>query len=58
MPILLTEKQEKSDMKCTLKESDLISSFESSMSVTRSNTSSALDLESDDRKKKEEVLLK
>lgn len=58
MPILQTEIQEKSDLKCGLKESDLISSFESSISVTRSATSSALDLESEDRKKKEEIVLK
>lgn len=52
------DEQEKSDFKCGLKESDLISSFEINMSVTRSTTSSALDLESDDKKKKEETVLK
>lgn len=58
IPLIDTEKTEKSDIKSNIKDCDLISSFESSMSVTRSSTSSALDLESDDRKKKEEIALK
>lgn len=58
IPLLDTEKQEKSDLKYGVKESDLISSFENSMSVTRSSTSSALDLESEDRKKREQTVLK
>lgn len=58
IPVLRTEKQDKSDLKYGLKENNLISSFENSMSVTRSTTSSALDLESEDRKKKEDVVLK
>lgn len=57
MPIVESEK-EKSDSKSSFKESDFISSFESSMTVTRSSTSSALDLETDDRKRKEELALK
>ncbi|XP_066258029.1 protein Fe65 homolog isoform X1 [Euwallacea similis] len=57
MPVLDSEK-EKSDSKTGFKESDFISSFESSMTVTRSSTSSALDLEADDRKRKEELALK
>lgn len=58
IPILHTEKHEKSDVKSGSKENDLISSFETSMSVTRSSTSSALDLESEDRRKKEDNVLK
>lgn len=58
MPILHIEKLEKADLKCDLKETDLITSFENGMSVTRSSTSSALDLESEDRKKKNEIVLK
>ncbi|XP_048525824.1 protein Fe65 homolog isoform X3 [Dendroctonus ponderosae] len=57
MPLLESEK-EKSDCKSSFKESDFISSFESSMTVTRSSTSSALDLDADDRKRKEELALK
>nr|XP_023021128.1 protein Fe65 homolog isoform X3 [Leptinotarsa decemlineata] len=57
IPVVET-KIEKSDSKCNFKENDLISSFENCMSVTRSSTSSALDLESDDRKRKEDIALK
>ncbi|CAG9819585.1 unnamed protein product [Phaedon cochleariae] len=55
---LLDNKVEKSESKSNLRESDLISSFESSMSVTRSSTSSALDLDSEDRKRKDDIALK
>jgi len=57
MPAVDSEK-EKSDSKQGFKESDFISSFESNMTVTRSSTSSALDLDADDRKRKEELALK
>ncbi|XP_050308122.1 protein Fe65 homolog isoform X2 [Anthonomus grandis grandis] len=57
MPLFDSE-NEKSDSKLNFKESDFISSFESSMTVTRSNTSSGLNLEDDDRKRKEELALK
>ncbi|KAL1505805.1 hypothetical protein ABEB36_005282 [Hypothenemus hampei] len=50
--------KEKSDSKQGFKESDFFSAFESSMTVTRSSTSSALDLETDDRKRREELALK
>ncbi|KAJ8938632.1 hypothetical protein NQ318_015931 [Aromia moschata] len=52
------KKIEKSDSKCAIKETDLIPTFDSSISVTRSSTSSALDLDSEDRKRKEEIVLK
>lgn len=59
MPVLLnSEKDEKFDIKSNSKGNDFITSFESNNSVTRSSTSSALDLESEDRKKKEEIVLK
>ncbi|VEN63171.1 unnamed protein product [Callosobruchus maculatus] len=58
MPAFNKDSITKSESRCKLKESDLISSFESNLSVTRSTTSSALDLESDDRKRKEENALK
>ncbi|KAG5881121.1 hypothetical protein JTB14_032296 [Gonioctena quinquepunctata] len=54
---VLDSKMEKSESRCNLKESNLLS-FETCMSVTRSSTSSALDLESDDRKRKEDIALK
>lgn len=55
-PVGAEEKSEKSD---SFKESDmLISSFENNTSVTRSSTSSALDLDSEDRKRKEDVAYK
>ncbi|XP_060532053.1 protein Fe65 homolog isoform X2 [Cylas formicarius] len=50
--------KEKSDTKLGFKESDLISSFETAMTVTRSNTSSALDLETDDRKRRDDMAFK
>ncbi|CAH1989960.1 unnamed protein product [Acanthoscelides obtectus] len=58
IPVASKDSIPKSESKFDLKESDLISSFESNFSVTRSTTSSALDLESDDRKRKEEMALK
>ncbi|XP_056648209.1 protein Fe65 homolog isoform X1 [Diorhabda carinulata] len=58
IPIIENHKLEKSNSKLNLKESALISSFENNLSVTRSCTSSALNLESDDRKRKEEIALK
>ncbi|CAH1104122.1 unnamed protein product [Psylliodes chrysocephalus] len=58
IPIVENEKLEKSNSKSNLKDANLISSFESNLSVTRSSTSSALNLESDDRKRKEEIALK
>ncbi|XP_030749837.1 protein Fe65 homolog isoform X4 [Sitophilus oryzae] len=57
MPVADFEK-EKCDSKASFKESDFITSFEPSMVVTRSSTSSALDLDADDRKRKEELALK
>lgn len=57
LPPLEFEK-EKSDSKLSFKESDFITSFDTSMTVTRSSTSSALDLEADDRKRKEELAIK
>ncbi|XP_018573705.1 protein Fe65 homolog isoform X2 [Anoplophora glabripennis] len=58
IPCTEDQKMEKSESKCSIKESDFISSFENSISVTRSSTSSALDLESDDKKRKEDTALK
>lgn len=58
IPILQEEKHEKSDIKYGLKEKDLTSSFESNTLVTRSSTSSALDSENEDRKKREQIVLK
>lgn len=55
------DKLDKLDTKCNFKDTDsLISKLENSMitSVTRSSTSSALDLEGDDRKRKEELAFK
>ncbi|XP_076273871.1 protein Fe65 homolog isoform X3 [Rhynchophorus ferrugineus] len=57
MPAVDFEK-EKSDSRASFKESDFITSFEPTMTVTRSSTSSALDLEADDRRRKEELALK
>lgn len=54
------DKLEKSDAKCDFKETDsLIQKFESvTSSVTRSSTSSALDLDLEERKKKDELAFK
>lgn len=52
---------EKSESKNNfIDETDLISKFDSAVisSVTRSNTSSALDIDLDERKKKDELALK
>ncbi|XP_049825299.1 protein Fe65 homolog isoform X2 [Aethina tumida] len=59
IPIIATEdKPEKSDVR-GFKETDvLMSPFENNSSVTRSSTSSALDLDADDRKRKEDISLK
>ncbi|CAG9859848.1 unnamed protein product [Phyllotreta striolata] len=58
IPVVENHKLEKSNSKSNVKDSNLISSFESNLSVTRSSTSSALNLDSDDRKRKEEIALK
>ncbi|CAH0560243.1 unnamed protein product [Brassicogethes aeneus] len=58
VPASAEDRPEKSDLK-SFKETDvLMSPFENNSSVTRSSTSSALDLDSEDRKKKEDISLK
>ncbi|XP_050508540.1 protein Fe65 homolog isoform X2 [Diabrotica virgifera virgifera] len=58
IPLVENNKLEKSNSKLNLKDGNLISSFENNLSVTRSSTSSALNLDGDDRKRKEEIALK
>uniref|UniRef100_A0A6P7G6F4 Protein Fe65 homolog n=1 Tax=Diabrotica virgifera virgifera TaxID=50390 RepID=A0A6P7G6F4_DIAVI len=57
IPLVENNKLEKSNSKLNLKDGNLISSFENNLSVTRSSTSSALNLDGDDRKRKEEIAL-
>lgn len=54
---IVEEKSEKTDT--NFKETDiLMSPFENNTSVTRSSTSSALDLDGDERKRKEDITFK